>query len=233
MVSEPEDTERTCDMDVTERLPFVECLGNFANAKYRDQRMPPIEREKDPVERRNMYEQLPIRVYDARSLPNPPTLESNGFTLVQHESKIVDYHDQDQVKEVLYGEFADLIRGLTGCLDVKVTQHQYRNGYGNLPENHPRHHRPTANGSEGTYAGIHSDVTPWSEPGWKNLVSGRHFQVFNFWCSTKREGTIEVMPLSVCDMTTVNPRDLICADSWGQSAKGMCLVSYRLAHNEH
>ena len=220
-------------MKPIEDLPYVECLGNFANPKFRGQRMPPIEWENDPVKRRSMYQQIPIRVFDARSLPSPPTLKSHGFTLVSHKSNIFDFHDQGQVTGILYPEFGELIKQLTGCTDVIVTQHQYRNGYGNLPKDHPRRHRPTANGSEGNYAGIHSDVTPWSEPGWRKLVDGRHFQVYNLWCSTKRNEKIEVMPLSICDMTSVDPSDMICADSWGQSAQKARLVSYRLAHNEN
>ena len=195
--------------------------------------MPPIKWEKDQLKRRCMYQQLPIKVYDARRLAQLPTLERNGFTLVNAPSKITDYDDQQQVTTVLYNKFEDLVKRLTNCVDVTVTQHQYRNGYGNLNENHPSHHRPTANGSEGSYAGIHSDVTPWSESGWKNLVNGRHFQVYNLWCSTRPEGTIEVMPLSICDMNSVDPDDMICADSWGQSDTRARLVSYRLVSNEN
>ena len=183
-------------------------------------------------ERRTMYVQRPVRVYDARQMKPSASLDTNGFTLVSAESRVSDFSDQDEVRGVFYDECASVIKSLTGCTSVRVTQHQYRNGYAGLPEGHPLGHKPTPNGSEGSYSGIHSDVTPYSEPGWKNLVDGRHFQVFNLWRTTDHREPIQRMPLSLCDMSSVDPSDMICADSWSQNSRPMKLVSYRLAHND-
>ena len=216
----------------TQDLPFVETLGNFANKRYRGFRMPPHESVSDSSERRSMYQSRKIRVFDARGLTPQPTLQDNGFTLTRFTTKVGNLLDQDAVNAHFYMECARIVRKLTGCGSVKVTQHQYRNGYAGLPPEHPRRSKPTPNGSEGIYGGIHSDVTPYSEPGWRNLVDGRHFQVFNLWCSSNRNKPIEVMPLSLCDPASVDPEDMICADSWNQTRHKNRLVSYRLAFNE-
>ena len=216
----------------TQDLPFVETYGNFANGRYRGFRMPPYESEIETSERHSMYVSRKIQVFDARNAIPQPTLLDNGFTLTNFTSGVGNLLDQDAVSSIFYKECTQIVRKLTGCVSVKVTQHQYRNGYAGLPPEHPRSAKPTPNGSEGVYGGIHSDVTPYSEPGWKNLVNGRHFQVFNPWCSSNGHRPIEVMPLSLCDPASVDPMDMICADSWNQTKQRHRLVSYRLAYNE-
>ena len=210
----------------------VEVLGNYANGCYRGTRMPPPESVTDENERRSMYNRRRVKVYDARELIPLPSVSTFGFTLVEHESQCADMSDQAMVTSVLYEEYARLLQDLTGCFAVKVTQHQYRNGYGGLPVGHPRGARATPNGSDGVYGGIHSDVTPYSEPGWAPLVDGRHFQVFNFWQSSDPTRPIQIMPLSLCDMASVDPSDMIYADSWNQTKNPRKLVSYRLAFNK-
>ncbi|MCY4130226.1 MAG: CmcJ/NvfI family oxidoreductase [Gammaproteobacteria bacterium] len=210
----------------------VTVLGNYAHDRYRGFRMPPPESVTNVDERRSMYYKRSLNVHNARMIEPTPTVSSHGFTLVKHETQCSDMSDQEMVKSTLYKEYADLLQDLTGCTKVKVTQHQYRNGYGGLPEGDPRAARATPNGSEGIYGGIHSDVTPYSEPGWKPIVEERHFQVFNFWQSTDPVIPVQVMPLSLCDMNSIESGDMIYADSWNQTKNPRRLVSYRLAFSE-
>ena len=210
----------------------VTVLGNYAHDRYRGARMPPPESVTDEYERDTMYYKRPVFIHNARKLNPAATVSTHGFTLIKHETQCSDMLDQELVKTLLYDEYARLLQQLTGCRQVKVTQHQYRNGYGGLPVGHPRAARATPNGSEGIYGGIHSDVTPYSEAGWDPLVEDRHFQVFNFWQSSDPVQPIQVMPLSLCAMDTVDPNDMICADSWNQTKHRRKLVSYRLSFNE-
>lgn len=212
-------------------LPFVDAKGNFANDRYRGVRMPPPEWVADPEERGSMYQQKPIRVYNARRLSPPPTLDDNGFTLVDAETAVADLHDQEAVTTRFYDECARIVRRLTGCTGTHVTQHQYRNGYGGLPPGDPRSHKPTANGSLGQYGGTHADISPYAENRWDEVVDGRHCAMFNVWRSTDLERDIEVMPLSLCDMQTVAFDDMVAADAWGGIDPRQRLVSYRLAYS--
>ena len=212
-------------------LPFVDATGSFANDRYRGVRMPPPEWVPDADERSSMYQRRPIRVYNARLLEPPPSLDRNGFTLANAETAIVDLHDQDVVTTRFYDECSQLVRRLTGCSGTRVIQHQYRNGYGGLQAGHPRGHRPTANGSQGSYGGTHADISPYAENRWDEFVGGRHCAMFNVWRSTDLERDIEVMPLSVCDMQTVAFDDMVAADAWAQTDPPRKLVSYRLAYN--
>ena len=214
-----------------ETLPFVESTGSFANARYRGTRMPPPEWVENPDERKSMYVRESIKVHNARLLQPPPNLEANGFQLVDADTQVRNLHDQDAVTTHFYQECADLITAITGCSDTHVMQHQYRNGFGGLPEGHPRGNKPTANGSEGTYGGIHSDVSPYSEDGFEKIANGKHFQMYNVWRSTDLERDIYVMPLAICDMATVAREDIIAADAWSQTETPRRLVSLRLVHS--
>ena len=217
---------------IDKRLNPVSVIGNYAHDRYRGVRMPAPESVTDEHERSTMYYERSVFVYNARELDSTPTVATHGFTLMKHETQCTDVLDQEMVTSTLYKEYARLVQRMTGCSQVKVTQHQYRNGYGGLPVGHPRSARTTPNGSEGVYGGIHSDVTPYSEPGWGPLVEGRHFQVFNVWQSSNPTRPIQVMPLSLCAMDTVGPNDMIYADSWDQTKHRRRLVSYRLAFSE-
>ena len=218
-------------MSVTTSLSFVDATGSFANDRYRGVRMPPPEWVPDADERSSMYQRRPIRVYNARLLDPPPSLDRNGFTLADAETAVADLHDQDAVRSRFYGECSRLVRRLTGCTGTRVVQHQYRNGYGGLPAGHPRGHRPTANGSQGSYGGTHADISPYAENRWDEFVEGRHCAMFNVWRSTDLERDIEVMPLAICDMQTVALDDMVAADAWAQTDPPRKLVSYRLAYN--
>ncbi len=217
-------------MDTTS-LPFVDAAGSFANDRYRGVRMPPPEWVPDADERNNMYQRRPIRVYNARLLEPPPSLDRNGFALADAETAVTDLHDQDGVTTRFYDECSHLVGRLTGCTGTRVIQHQYRNGYGGLPPGHPRGHRPTANGSQGSYGGTHADISPHAENRWDEFVDRRHCAMFNVWRSTDLARDIEVMPLSLCDMQTVAVDDMVAADAWAQTDPPRKLVSYRLAYN--
>ncbi|MCH8293713.1 hypothetical protein IH992_21745 [Candidatus Poribacteria bacterium] len=212
-------------------LPFVESTASFANPKYRGTRMPPPEWVEDPDERSHMYVRESIRVYNARLLSPPPTLAANGFQLVEAETQVTNLHDTDAVTTRFYAECSDLVKAVTGCNETKVMQHQYRNGFGGLPKGHPRGNRPTANQSEGTYGGLHADVSPYSEDGFEKLANGKHFQMYNVWRSTDLQRNIFVMPLAICDMSTVANEDIVAADAWSQTETPRRLVSLRLVYN--
>lgn len=213
---------------------FVEAQGHFANSKYSNVRMPDHKEVDDPQERRELYHNMPIHVHNARLLDPPASIEVQGFQLVHQETKVRDFLDLNVATTSFYAECAEVVKDLTGCYDTFVTQHQYRNGYGNLPEGHPHGMRPTPTGSPGGYGGTHSDISPYAENRWDDIVGDRHCAMFNLWRSIDLENDIEVMPLAVLDMQSLRFEDMVAADAWGGAqSQQQHLVSYRLAYNEH
>lgn len=213
---------------------FVEAQGHFANSKYSNVRMPDHQEVDDPQERRELYHNMPIHVHNARLLDPPASIEVQGFQVVHQETKVRDFLDLSVATTSFYAECAEVVKDLTGCYDTFVTQHQYRNGYGNLPEGHPQRMRPTPTGSPGGYGGTHSDISPYAENRWDDIVDDRHCAMFNLWRSIDLENDIEVMPLAVLDMQSLRFEDMVAADAWGGAqSQQQHLVSYRLAYNEH
>lgn len=218
-------------MSVTE---FVEATGHFANSKYSDVRMPDHQEVDDPKELSELYSNRPIRVYNARLLNPPATIGVQGFQLIKQDTKVRDFLNLDVATTDFYAECADVVKELTGCHDTYVTQHQYRNGYRHLPEGHPHRMKPTPTGSPGAYGGTHSDISPYAENRWDDIVDGRHCTMFNLWRSIDLENDIQVMPLAVLDMQSLNFKDMIAADAWGGAeSQQQHLVSYRLAQNDN
>lgn len=196
--------------------------------------MPDFQEVSDDQERNTMYSNKPIRIFNARNLEPPASINKQGFQLVKQETRVRNFLDLDVAVSDFYPECSKIVKDVTGCVDTFVTQHQYRNGYGNLPKGHKRASTPTPNGSPGNYGGTHSDISAYAENRWDEIVDGRHCAMFNLWRSIDLQNDIRVMPLAVLDMTSLEMEDIIAADAWGgASAQQQHLVSLRLAYNEH
>lgn len=221
-------------MSQTQAVEYVDAQGHFANGKFRHVRMPDFQEVEDEKERRELYHNHPIKVYNGRLLNPPARIDHQGFQLIKQETAVRDFLNLDVATTDFYAECSEVVKELTGCADTFVTQHQYRNGYGNLPEGNPRRMKPTPTGSPGAYGGTHSDISPYAENRWDEIVDDRHCAMFNLWRSIDLENDIQVMPLAVLDMTSLSYDDMIAADAWGGAqSKQQHLVSYRLAYNEN
>ena len=213
-------------------LEYVDAQGHFANGKYRNVRMPDFAEVDDEQERSELYHNHPIRVYNARLMEPPASIDIQGFQLVEQKTAVRDFLNLEVATTDFYAECKEVVQQLTGCHDTYVTQHQYRNGYRHLPEGHPKRMKPTPTGSPGAYGGTHSDISPYAENRWDEIVDGRHCVMFNLWRSIDLDNEIQVMPLAVLDVTSLRFEDMIAADAWGGAqAEQQHLVSYRLAYN--
>ncbi len=214
-------------------LEYIEAQGHFANSRYKNVRMPDFQEVENEEERRTLYSNHPIRVHNARLLDPAASIDVQGFQLIRQETEVTDFLNMSVATTEFYAECSEVVKNLTGCFDTYVTQHQYRNGYGNLPKGHVRASKPTPNGSPGNYGGTHSDISAYAENRWDEIVDGRHCAMFNLWRSIDLENDIQVMPLALLDMTSLEPEDIISADAWGgASAVQQHLVSLRLAYNK-
>ena len=146
----------------------------------------------------------------------------------------LDLLDNDVVRAEFYAECRRLLARVTGCVDVRGGNHEYRNGFGG--ESGARGARPTPNGSGGAYAqGIHADMCAAVEQRFARIVPDeRHFESINIWRSAIPE-TIETMPLAVCAMPSVRPDDIVFGDgqNTGNIKQYTKVVDQRLIHGPH
>ncbi|WP_284734593.1 CmcJ/NvfI family oxidoreductase [Sphingosinicella terrae] len=62
-----------------------------------------------------IYESYPVTVRNARTAPEPFTLDRHGFCLSTHRSGIADFHDAEAVNRLYPDEVAQVAKALTGC----------------------------------------------------------------------------------------------------------------------
>lgn len=62
-----------------------------------------------------------VAVHDARSAPEPFSLDREGFELVQDSrTAMTDFYNDAEVRDVYYPETIDLVKQLTGAVKVLV-----------------------------------------------------------------------------------------------------------------
>jgi hypothetical protein len=143
----------------------------------------------------------PMRIQDARLIPNKFSLDVHGFTFENHQSLVTDFHDNFQLKSVYEPELEKLLTKLTGCGEIVIFDHTHRSSSADNRLNH--NSRPPV-------AAPHADYTDTSAHERLRDVMGdvakekqkNRFAIINIWRSIN--GTIEEWPLAVCDSRTVD-----------------------------
>ena len=206
----------------TINAPFTVSDVIFVDPRYRGTRLQ-ADNEADLDEVREMLVRKEIRIHNARALEQAPNVERENFQLVDCPSSRKlghDYYDDDYVTDRFYKYCSSVVKTLTGCIDTKVLQHEYRDGGGNDRGSGP-----------GYYASsVHADVSPLFEDT-ASGTGGQHFGLYNVWRNIDFERDIEFMPLAVCDATTVSGADIVYADSWRRTKPPTRFTNSRLIHN--
>ena len=202
--------------------PFVVSDVIFVDPRYRGTRLH-ADNEADLDEVREMLVRKKIRIHNARALSQAPSLERENFQLIDCLSPRKpghDFYDDEYVLNHFYSYCSNIVKTLTNCLEAKVLQYEYRDGGGNNRGSGP-----------GYYASsVHADVSPFIE----DLTSGtggQHFGLYNVWRNIDLERNIELMPLALCDATTVSSADIVYADSWRRTKPPTRFTNSRLIHN--
>lgn len=146
----------------------------------------------------------PVVVHDARALSPAPTVDRQGFALVHQRTRVENFYDQDQVREVYYPECERLLGDLTGASRVVVFDHIVRNAA-----------RTNEQGIKMPATAVHNDYTASSGPQrLRDLLPTeaaellRHrFAIINVWRPLR--GPVLDSPLGVCDARTITPGDLV------------------------
>lgn len=152
---------------------------------------------------------VPIR--DARAIDPAPTLDCQGFELVQHETAVGDLYDSERVRAEYYPEIEQLVAKHTGASRVLAFDHNVRN--------QAMAERSEA-GAQGPVRFVHNDYTLGSGPQRvrdlitpvdlaEELVAGR-FSVINVWKPIR--GPVEQMPLAFCSAPSMQQDDFIPTD---------------------
>ena len=136
-------------------------------------------------------------------------LERDGFRFVRHDTKVVDFFDNDEVRRVYYPEMVDLVKAESGASRVVVFDHTLRTGDEvareqlKIREVVPR---------------VHNDYTEWSGPQRvRDLLPDeadellkRRFAIVQVWRPIRL--AVESSPLAICDAGSVSADDLVVSE---------------------
>ena len=152
----------------------------------------------------------PVRIQDARPFARKLSLDREGFALRHHETAVVDFSDDAEVRARYYPEVERLIKAETGAAKVVIFDHTLRRDTGE-PDRKGGKRIPVRK--------VHNDYTARSgpqrvedllPPGEAAIWREGRFAVINVWRSIK--GTVEAAPLAIADATSMDPDDFVATD---------------------
>jgi hypothetical protein len=151
-----------------------------------------------------------IQVRNARTLATRPSLDGEGFALLDHETAVGNFLDAAEVRSVYYREVEELLKSATGAVEVVIFDHTVRSASAE---------QRAATGVREPVRYVHNDYTSWSgrrrvtdhleAAHAAELLKGRH-AVINVWRPIRRP--VEEAPLAVCDARSIGPEDLVATD---------------------
>jgi hypothetical protein len=151
-----------------------------------------------------------MAVYHLRGEDHEFTLDGEGFAIVRHDSRVTDFQDEAQIREVYYGEAERLLKDVTGADRVFIFDHTLRHrmpgqaDYGDGPR------QPATR--------VHIDHTAKSGPqrvrdllpeDADELLKGR-VQVINLWRPINHP--VYDVPLAVAEAASVRFEELVPSD---------------------
>src|SRR5467141_3229742 len=136
-------------------------------------------------------------------------LERNGFRFVRHDTRVVDFFDEDQVRQVYYPEMEALVKAESGASRVAVFDHTLRTADDELRE---------ARKIREVVRRVHNDYTEWSGPQRvRDLLPQeaddllrRRFAIVQVWRPIRYP--VETFPLGICDARSLSPEDLVVSE---------------------
>jgi hypothetical protein len=156
------------------------------------------------------------------------TLERNGFHFVRHDTKVADFFDDEQIKQIYYPEMEALVKGESGASRVVVFDHTLRTADDDLRES--RKIREVVRR-------VHNDYTEWSAPQRvRDLLPdsaddllGRRFAIVQVWRPIRHP--VENHPLAICDAPSLSPNDLVISERRYPNRIGQTYaITYNPAH---
>jgi hypothetical protein len=155
-------------------------------------------------------------------------LERNGFRFIHHDTKVVDFFDEEEVRRVYYPEMAALVKAESGAARVEVFDHTLRTADDEVRETQK---------IRDVVRRVHNDYTEWSGPQRvrtflpeeADALLRRRFAVIQVWRPIRRP--VESWPLAIADAQTISPENLVVTERRYPDRIGQTYaISYNPAH---
>jgi hypothetical protein len=150
-----------------------------------------------------------ITIRNGRPYAGNFALDENGFRFVRHDTRVVDFFNEDEVRGVYYPEMEALVKAQSGATRVEVFDHTLRTADDDLREK--RRIREVVRR-------VHNDYTEWSGPQRvrdllpkeSDALLRRRFAIVQVWRPIRLP--VETFPLAICDARTLSHDDLIVSE---------------------
>jgi hypothetical protein len=150
-----------------------------------------------------------VEIHNGRPHIKEFDLETNGFRFVDHDTKVKDFYDEDEIKRIYYPEMVELIKAESGAKRVVVFDHTLRTADKAMRE---------AKQLRETVSRVHNDYTEWSAPqrvrdilpDEADDLLKRRFAIVQAWRPIRYP--VETNPLAMADARTLSPDDMIVSE---------------------
>jgi hypothetical protein len=171
------------------------------------------------------YEDEVVTIANGWRVRDSLKLETNGFMLASHETRVRDFLDPEELRQVYYPEIERLVKRESGATRVVIFDHTIRSG-------DPARQQSLKLREPVKVA--HNDYTERSAPQRvrdllpdeaEELLKSR-VAIIQVWQPIGRP--VQRDPLAICDAQSIGPNDLITAE---RRHPGRVGEIYHLAHN--
>ncbi|MBT3558934.1 MAG: methyltransferase [Rhodospirillales bacterium] len=171
----------------------------------------------------------PVTIHDARDINPAPTLDREGFALLDHDSAVTDFYDDAQVRDVYEQEAADLVKQVSGASHVVVFDNTRRSDAQSIRGERNTREPSTVIHNDYTDASARQrlrDILPSGEA--EDRLQHR-FAIINVWRSIA--GPVLTTPMALCAATSFRERDLIAGERRAKDRIGeLQLVTHNPDH---
>jgi len=150
-----------------------------------------------------------VTIRNGRPYAKDFALERDGFRFVDHDTKVKDFFDPDEVRRVYYAEMEALIKAESGAKRVVVFDHTLRTADDEFREKHQIRE---------VVRRVHNDYTEWSGPQRvRDLLPDeaddllkRRFAIIQVWRPIRLP--VETFPLAIADARSLSPENLVISE---------------------
>jgi hypothetical protein len=156
------------------------------------------------------YRERKVTVHNGRPLRDSFSLEREGFVFVSHDTQVIDFYDEEEIRGLYYPEMERLIKVTTGASRVLIFDHTVRTE-DKATREEKKVREPVRR--------VHNDYTEWSGPQRvRDLLPAEEaerllkcrFAVIQVWRPIRNP--VQRSPLAIADARTLTEKDLIATE---------------------
>ncbi len=157
-------------------------------------------------QRKGNYLEHKMTIYNARAIADRLSLEREGFIFVNHETRMNNFYDEAEVRELYYRETEELVKKTSGAKRVVVFDHTLRSA-----DPATREEKQIS----GPVRNAHNDYTDWSGPQRvRDLLPDeaeellkRRFAIVQTWRPINKP--VQREPLAIADARSIGTREMV------------------------